>query len=121
MIQHKTLRIAVLPGDGIGGEIMPGCLALLSDVAAAHSFKRDFAHLEAGAALYARTGEPFPEEVFVAASQADAILLGAMGLPGVRYADGREIAPQLDLRERLELCAGCAAGPTDGWVAADFS
>jgi len=41
-----------------------------------------------------------------AARGADAILLGAMGLPGVRYPDGTEITPQIDLRERLGLYAG---------------
>ncbi len=107
MHHRQTLRIAVLPGDGIGSEIMPGCLALLAEVTAtATAFALEFEHLEAGAALYQRTGEAFPDEVFATAAQADAILLGAMGLPGVRYADGREIAPQLDLRERLSLYAG---------------
>jgi 3-isopropylmalate dehydrogenase len=38
--------------------------------------------------------------------EADAILLGAMGLPDVRWPDGREMAPQLDLRERLDLYCG---------------
>ena len=107
MTERRTLRIAVLPGDGIGGEIMPGCLELLAEVSAsADAFALAFEHLEAGAELYQRTGEAFPEDVFAAAARADAILLGAMGLPGVRYADGREIAPQLDLRERLSLFAG---------------
>ena len=103
----KTFHIAALPGDGIGEEIMPVCVDLL-ERAAAHvgGFQLDIEHLEAGAALYRRTGDAFPEEVFGAASRADAILLGAMGLPSVRYPDGREIAPQLDLRERLELYAG---------------
>jgi 3-isopropylmalate dehydrogenase len=41
-----------------------------------------------------------------AARAADAILLGAMGLPDVRYRDGTEITPQIDLRERLGLYAG---------------
>jgi 3-isopropylmalate dehydrogenase len=41
-----------------------------------------------------------------AAKEADAILFGAMGLPTVRYADGTEILPQLDFRERLNLYAG---------------
>jgi len=40
------------------------------------------------------------------ASEADAILLGAMGMLDIRYPDGREIAPQLDLREEFELFAG---------------
>ena len=41
-----------------------------------------------------------------ACRDADAIFLGAMGLPDVRWPDGREMAPQLDLREQLELYAG---------------
>jgi 3-isopropylmalate dehydrogenase len=41
-----------------------------------------------------------------AAREADAVLFGAMGLPHVRYADGTEIAPQLNLRDELDLYAG---------------
>ena len=41
-----------------------------------------------------------------AAESADAILLGAMGLPDVRYPNGTEVAPHLDFRERFELYAG---------------
>jgi 3-isopropylmalate dehydrogenase len=41
-----------------------------------------------------------------AASNADAILLGAMGLPDVRYPNGTEVTPQIELRERFELYAG---------------
>jgi 3-isopropylmalate dehydrogenase len=41
-----------------------------------------------------------------AARGADAILFGAMGLPTVRYPDGTEIAPQLELRDELDLYAG---------------
>jgi len=44
--------------------------------------------------------------VFARAASADAILLGAMGWPGIRYPDGTEIAPQIDLRVRLGLYAG---------------
>jgi 3-isopropylmalate dehydrogenase len=46
------------------------------------------------------------DETFARAEKADAILLGAMGWPGIRYPDGTEIAPQLDLRFRLNLYAG---------------
>jgi len=103
----KTFNIAVLPGDGIGKEIMPITVELLKQVeSGTGGYRLCFYDLEAGADLYRRTGEAFPEETFEAASRADAILLGAMGLPQIRYSDGREIAPQLDLRERLQLYAG---------------
>ena len=54
----------------------------------------------------AREGTDIPDAAWAAAEGADAILFGAAGDPEVRYPDGREIAPQLDLRERLELFAG---------------
>jgi 3-isopropylmalate dehydrogenase len=63
-------------------------------------------HLQAGAGAYLQTGVALSEAIFERAKAAQAILLGAMGLPAVRYPDGREIAPQFDLRERLELYAG---------------
>jgi 3-isopropylmalate dehydrogenase len=59
-----------------------------------------------GAAEYLRNGNPLPETTFAACEQADAILLGAMGLPSVRWPDGREMTPQIDLRERLDLYCG---------------
>ena len=47
-----------------------------------------------------------PPSVFEQLKDFDAILLGAMGLPGVRWPDGAEMTPQLDLRERLQLYCG---------------
>ena len=103
----KLWQIAVLEGDGVGREVMPVCLELLTAVAnKVGTFQFQFKHLEAGAELFQRTGDPFPDATYEEAKSADAILLGAMGIPEVRYPDGREIAPQLDLRERLGLFAG---------------
>ena len=47
-----------------------------------------------------------PPETFARIGEYDAILLGAMGLPDVRWPSGVEMAPQLDLRERLDLYCG---------------
>jgi len=69
-------------------------------------FGLDFEELPAGADHYRETGTALPEDSLRRAGEADAVLLGAMGLPSVRYPDGREIAPQLDLRETFELFAG---------------
>ncbi|MEM9134892.1 MAG: isocitrate/isopropylmalate family dehydrogenase [Actinomycetota bacterium] len=97
--------IAVLAGDGIGPEITPPCLEVM--VAAVGGTDRlRFHPLPAGAGLYRDSGESLPDTTMAVAADADAILLAAMGLPEVRYPDGREIAPQLDLRERLDLYAG---------------
>ena len=103
----KTFSIAVMPGDGIGQEIIPPCFELLQEAAAGvGGFTLDGIVVEAGAEYYRKTGDGFPEAHFQKAAAADAILLGAMGLPDVRHPDGREIGPQLELRDRLGLFAG---------------
>ncbi len=107
MTNAPSLSIAVLPGDGIGPEVMAPCLTLLQAAARRHDCPRlRLQELPCGAAHYLESGEALPEETLEAARQADAILLGAMGLPDVRYPDGTEIVPQIELRFHLELYAG---------------
>ncbi len=106
MTSRIRFDIAVLPGDGIGPEVMQPTIEVLQQVAAAQRLDLSFVHLDAGAAHYQRTGESLPTESMDAARAADAILLGAMGMPSIRYPDGTEIAPQLELREALNLYAG---------------
>jgi 3-isopropylmalate dehydrogenase len=65
-----------------------------------------FTEHSVGAGEYLRSGNPLPDTAMQACTQADAILLGAMGLPDVRWPSGTEMAPQLDLREQLDLYAG---------------
>lgn len=107
MSSNNRLRIAVLPGDGIGLEVMEPTLEILR---AAQSkiggFELDFDQHDCGAGLYQKTGDALPPSVVDAARSANAVLLGAMGLPGVRYPDGREITPQIDLREIFGLYGG---------------
>lgn len=107
MSHSNEFQIAVLPGDGIGIEVMDACLEVL-DTLARHSgaFELNFQHLPAGAGHFRDTGTALPEETLEAARRADAVLFGAMGLPEVRTADGTEIQPQLDLRVALDLYAG---------------
>ncbi len=107
-MEPRTLKIANLPGDGIGTEVAAPCKEIIQEALtkAGATSKLEFIDLEAGAALYARTGESLPQETLNACDASDAILLGAMGMPSIRYPDGREIAPQLDIRERFNLYAG---------------
>jgi 3-isopropylmalate dehydrogenase len=98
-------RIAVLAGDGIGPEVVAEGLKVLRAVEGPE-LAFDFDEIEAGAGCYERTGEDLPRESLEACEAADAILFGAAGLPGVRFADGTEIAPQLTLRVRLDLYVG---------------
>lgn len=103
----KNFQIAVFPGDGIGHEVMAPCVALLREVTArSGGFELTFENFEAGAGLYLRTGTALPDGAMEAAAKADAILLGAMGLPDVRYPDGTEVQPHLDMREKFQLYAG---------------
>src|SRR5689334_20881185 len=105
-------RIAVLPGDGIGNEVTCAGVEVLravdSRLTSSGETGARFALKEfsVGAGEYLSGGDPMPGAVFDEIKTHDAILLGAMGLPGVRWPDGVEMTPQLDLRERLELYAG---------------
>jgi 3-isopropylmalate dehydrogenase len=103
----KHFRIALLPGDGIGPDVVREGVKILRAVETKLDGVRfECSEYSVGAGEYLRSGDPMPEETFQAAAAHDAILLGAMGLPSVRRSSGQEIAPQLDLRERLELYCG---------------
>lgn len=98
--------IAVLAGDGIGVDVIEATLPLVEKAVRGTGIELRFAEHPGGAHTYKATGEALPEATFEACRKADAILFGAMGWPEIRYPDGTEIAPQLDLRVRLELYAG---------------
>lgn len=103
----KLFHIAVFEGDGIGPEIIAPTIKILGDLAQrAPSYDLSFEHAPAGAAHYVKTGQSLPDTSMQIARNADAILLSAMGLPNVRYPDGTEISPQIDLRKALTLFAG---------------
>ena len=102
-MRTPTKHIALLPGDGIGTEVIDAALQILR---ALPDLGLTFEEHPCGAGEYLRSGDPLPKVTLEACRTADAILLGAMGLPDVRWPDGREMAPQLDLREQLELFAG---------------
>ena len=107
MPSTSDFRIAVLAGDGIGTEVTPAGLAALEAAAArVGGFGLAFEPLAAGAETYRATGNALPEATLRGCERADAILLGAMGLPSVRYPDGTEIIPQVDLRFHFGLYAG---------------
>jgi 3-isopropylmalate dehydrogenase len=103
---QSTFRIAVLPGDGIGVEVTAEAVRVLEALAPWSGVKLILEEHPAGAGEYLERGDPLPRETFDACLKAHAILLGAMGLPDVRWPDGREMTPQIDLRERLDLYAG---------------
>ena len=99
--------IAVLKGDGIGPEIIEPTLKILKSMQGeSRGYSLTFTEVDAGAAHYARTGESISDAAMDVVRSADAILLAAMGLPNVRYPDGTEISPQIEIRKALGLFAG---------------
>lgn len=106
MTKHM-FKIAVLPGDGIGTEIVGACIEVLNGLFANQAkFGLTYVHGSGGAQHYADTGIALPDSTMRTCEDADAILFGSMGLPHIRYPDGTEVNPQLGLRKDLDLYAG---------------
>ena len=102
-----TARISVIKGDGIGGDVIDAALAVMeAALAKVGAEMPQLQEIKAGAGYYAATGRDIEDGGEEKAGQADAIFLGAIGLPSVRHEDGTEISPHLRLRDRYELYAG---------------
>src|SRR5471032_408758 len=107
MSANTAFHIAVLAGDGIGPEVMAPALDVLRKIeATTPGLKFRFEDAPAGAEYYRAHGKSMPESTVKLCEQADAILLGACGLPSVRYPDNTEIMPQVELRFIFDLYAG---------------
>ena len=76
-------RIAVVPGDGIGKEVVPEGLRVLEAVGSRFGIEYDFVHFDWDCSDYAKTGRIMPEDGIEQLRPFDAIFLGAVGLPGV--------------------------------------
>jgi len=93
-------RIALIPGDGIGPEVLAQGIRVLQAVTAATGARLDFVSYDLGAERYLRTGEILPDSVFGELAQVDAIYLGAVGDPRV---ENPQYAAGLLLRLRFDL------------------
>ncbi|HEY2287151.1 MAG TPA: isocitrate/isopropylmalate family dehydrogenase [Streptosporangiaceae bacterium] len=82
--------MAVIPGDGIGPELVTAALAVLDAAAAEFGFALEVTEVAAGAAAYQRDGTPMTAQALAAVRQARATLKGPVGLPEVRWPDGTE-------------------------------
>ena len=99
-------EIAVLPGDGIGPDVVAAATQALAAIGATCGHRVHFVELPVGAAAIVRHGTPLPDETARIAAQSDAVLLGAVGDP--RF--GPDACPRpeqglLALREHLGLFA----------------
>jgi tartrate dehydrogenase/decarboxylase/D-malate dehydrogenase len=79
----RTYKIAVIPGDGIGLEVVPAAIAVLDQVALDHDFELDWNFLDWGCERYVETGRMLPEDGLERLRDHDAIFLGAVGRPDV--------------------------------------
>jgi tartrate dehydrogenase/decarboxylase/D-malate dehydrogenase len=79
----RTHRIAVIPGDGIGGEVIPAALRVLEAVAAASGFRLEPTWFDWGCGYYERTGRMMAPDGLERLRAFDAIYFGAVGSPSV--------------------------------------
>ena len=78
-----SYRIAVIPGDGIGTEVMPPAQKLLELAGQRYGFSFEWREFEWGCEYYSRTGAMMPEDGIEQLAECDQIFLGAVGFPGV--------------------------------------
>ena len=88
--------IAVLPGDGIGPEVITEAERVLRVAGQRFGIAFTLSHFPVGAAAVAAAGDPLPEETRAAVRRANAVLLGAVGAPGLEHAP-RHLKPETGL------------------------
>jgi 3-isopropylmalate dehydrogenase len=104
------VRIALLPGDGIGPEVAAAAARVLSELPLDLELEE---HLFGGAAIHT-AGDPLPPETLAAAAAADAVLMGAVGAPEF---DGAAIRPEqglIRLRGELDVYANLRPARAEG-------
>ena len=102
------LKIAVLPGDGIGPEIMKQGIAVLNAVAEKFDHEIEYKEAICGASAIDKVGNPFPEETFRTCKDADAVLFAAVGDPKFDNDPTAKVRPEqglLAMRKQLGLFA----------------
>lgn len=79
----SQFNIAVIPGDGIGQEVIPEGLKVLQAAAEKHGIELNFTHFDWSCETYHKTGRMMPEDGLEQLKAFDSIFLGAVGFPGV--------------------------------------
>lgn len=103
-----NLKIAVLPGDGIGPEIMSQGIAVADAIAEKFGHTIEYKEAICGAAAIDRVGNPFPDETFETCKLADAVLFAAVGDPRFDNDPTAKVRPEqglLAMRKKLGLFA----------------
>lgn len=103
-----NLKIAVLPGDGIGPEIVEEAKKVILSVAKKFNHEVQFSFGLVGATAIDQTGNPFPDETFELCKSSDAVLFGAIGDPKYDNDPKAKVRPEqglLAMRKKLGLYA----------------
>lgn len=107
-MSNNYFKIAVLPGDGIGPEIISESIKILDVIAEAFQCKFHFDYGLIGAEAIFKTGNPLPEETLKICKESDAVLFGAIGDPVFDNNPEAKVRPEqglLKLRKELGLFA----------------
>merc|ERR1711900_58903 len=100
----RTLRIGLIPGDGIGREVIPAGRRILEALPASLKLKFEFVDLEAGFETFEKTGAALPDKtVEILKKECDGALFGAVSSPS-KAVKGYS-SPIVALRKRLDLYA----------------
>ena len=103
----KTYRIVLLPGDGIGPEVVAETVAVLEAVSDRAGFGFDFTTEVAGGAAIDQDGDPMPDRVVAACKASQGVILGAVGGPAWDHHTGamRPESGLLKIRQELGVFA----------------
>ena len=125
--------VALLPGDGIGPEVVREAVRVLERVeqASGGEIALNLETYGVGAGAWLQTGEAISAETYAGCGAADALLLGAVGLPDARHPDGREAGSDAMFRLRfgldlfagirpVRLYAGCPSALSDPGAGIDY-
>ena len=102
------IKIAKLPGDGIGPEVVEQAVKAVDAVAARFGHEVSYKFALAGACAIDKCGDPFPEETFNICMESDAVLFGAVGDPKYDNNPTAKVRPEqglLAMRKKLGLFA----------------
>ena len=101
------MKVALIKGDGIGVNVAEAAIAVVDAAVAATGMPAlTYDEIRAGASYFDESGQDIEPGGETRAGEADAVFLGAIGLPSVRHPDGTEIGPHLRLRDIFGLYAG---------------
>ncbi|MDR1562908.1 MAG: 3-isopropylmalate dehydrogenase [Dysgonamonadaceae bacterium] len=102
------IKLAVLPGDGIGPEIVDQAINAVDAVCEKFGHELEYKKALVGACAIDKTGNPYPQETHELCLNADAVLFGAIGSPKYDQNPAAKVRPEqglLEMRKKLGLYA----------------